>query len=248
MSAGINENNTGAGCSTTNWTAPAFHMSFLKRRHFSRLADLAKVFTAWRRYCSELSQTRLAEILEVLMRRLSIGSSVLILVAAQSGFAQQTHPADDFKPCSTNIVGQQYPQVNSEHRVKFRISAPNATSIRVLGQSGQGRRRRIYRFTAPQDPGFHYYQITIDGVAVADPSSESFFGTGKMRAASRSPKLASTSMTTRTCRTARFASRWYKAKSDGDSVRPMVYTPPGYDKDPTQALPGAVPAAWRGRG
>src|SRR5205814_860041 len=40
---------------------------------------------------------------------------------------------DDFKPCSTNVIGQQYPQVNSKRQVSFRISAPQATSIRVLG-------------------------------------------------------------------------------------------------------------------
>lgn len=28
--------------------------------------------------------------------------------------------------------------------------------------------------------GFHYYSLLIDGVAVADPASESFYGMGRM--------------------------------------------------------------------
>lgn len=38
---------------------------------------------------------------------------------------------DDFKPASTNQPGKQYPQVNSQGRVKFRIVAPQAKSVGV---------------------------------------------------------------------------------------------------------------------
>jgi hypothetical protein len=30
--------------------------------------------------------------------------------------------------------------------------------------------------TDPQQPGFHYYSLTIDGVTVADPAVETYFG------------------------------------------------------------------------
>jgi len=33
--------------------------------------------------------------------------------------------------------------------------------------------------TPPAAPGFHYYWFVLDGVAVNDPSSETFFGYGK---------------------------------------------------------------------
>ena len=38
---------------------------------------------------------------------------------------------EDFKPSSLNQPGQQYPQVNSERRVRFRIVAPQAQSVSV---------------------------------------------------------------------------------------------------------------------
>ena len=39
--------------------------------------------------------------------------------------------AEDFQPSSLNQPGQQYPQVNSEGRVRFRIVAPEAQSVSV---------------------------------------------------------------------------------------------------------------------
>src|ERR1051326_5891879 len=43
--------------------------------------------------------------------------------------APATPPVEDFKPASTNQPGRQYPQVNSEGRVRARISAPEAHSV-----------------------------------------------------------------------------------------------------------------------
>ena len=40
-------------------------------------------------------------------------------------------PVEDFKPASSNQPGRQYPQVNSERRARFRITAPEAKSVRV---------------------------------------------------------------------------------------------------------------------
>src|SRR5205809_1014662 len=53
--------------------------------------------------------------------------------AQRGGGTSATALADDFKPCSTNVAGQQYPEVNSKRQVRFRINAPQSTSVRVLG-------------------------------------------------------------------------------------------------------------------
>src|SRR5437667_9853222 len=118
------------------------------------------------------------------MRHFFIVGCVLVLSVVMSAVPAQrasgtpvTALADDFKPSSTNVVGQQYPEVNSKRQVRFRINAPQAASIRVLGTNlVKGEDGVFTGITPPQDPGFHYYQLTIDGVNVADPSSESFFG------------------------------------------------------------------------
>src|SRR5690242_1002857 len=43
--------------------------------------------------------------------------------------ADEKAPADDWKPASSNQSGKEYPKVNSEGRVKFRIMAPDAKSV-----------------------------------------------------------------------------------------------------------------------
>ena len=49
----------------------------------------------------------------------------LALLAGLPAMAQTNQPAvEDFKPSSLNQPGKQYPQVNSERRVRARVLAP----------------------------------------------------------------------------------------------------------------------------
>ncbi len=60
------------------------------------------------------------------------------LLAGQICLAQTT-VSDNFKPSTLNQPGQEYPQVNSQGYVRFKIKAPDADSIRVsLGLGGRG--------------------------------------------------------------------------------------------------------------
>ena len=87
---------------------------------------------------------------------------------------------EDFKPATTNQGDKQYPMVNSQRMVRAQISAPKATFV---GLDIDG---KIYEMTkddkgvwtgtsAPQDEGFHYYQLNIDGASVPDPGSKYFY-------------------------------------------------------------------------
>jgi len=61
--------------------------------------------------------------------KLSLLALVSILTG-QLGRAQTNQPAaEDFKPSSLNQPGKQYPQVNSERRVRARVVAPQAQSV-----------------------------------------------------------------------------------------------------------------------
>jgi enterochelin esterase family protein len=163
---------------------------------------------------------------------------VFATIAAPLAWAQQTSPAaDDFKPASTNILGQQYPQVNSARQVRFRINAPQVQSIRVLGTNlVKGEDGVFTGTTAPQDPGFHAYQLTVDGFVVADPASESFFSGGKMTSAIEIPEEGVDFYDNKDVPHGEIRSHWYKTKS-GDSRQAWVYTPPNYDNDPTKRFP-----------
>jgi hypothetical protein len=91
---------------------------------------------------------------------LALGS----LLASPLCTAQTNEPAvEDFKPSSLNQPGKQYPQVNSERRVRTRVVAPQAQSVTFEFLGGgkypltKGDDGAWVGVTRPQDEGFHYY-------------------------------------------------------------------------------------------
>ena len=89
-------------------------------------------------------------------------------------------------PAPSNIRGGEYPTIHPDLRVTFRILAPTATSVAVEprgGDSGLGPapypmvkddKGNWSVTTSPVRPGFHYYEILVDGVRTTDPGSETF--------------------------------------------------------------------------
>src|SRR5690606_40560662 len=123
-----------------------------------------------------------------LSRVLLIALSPLVAAAALAQAPAQSYPPGTSR-ASSNVVGQEWPRVDAERRVHFRIRAPEAQSIRVLGTNlVKGEGGFFTGVSGPQDRGFHYYQLTVDGVALADPSSESFFGSGIVRSGIEIPE------------------------------------------------------------
>ncbi len=57
--------------------------------------------------------------------------AMLTLAISAVGFAQDNSFPADTKPASTNIVGQEYPRVDSQRRVYFHLSAPGAQTVSV---------------------------------------------------------------------------------------------------------------------
>ena len=91
---------------------------------------------------------------------------------------------EDFKPASTNQGGKQYPMVNSQRMVRAQIKAPEATfvgldiagKIYIMTKDENG----VWTGTSePQDEGFHYYQLNIDGASVPDPGSKYYYGASR---------------------------------------------------------------------
>ena len=91
---------------------------------------------------------------------------------------------EDFKPATTNQEGKQYPMVNSQRMVRAQISAPEATSVKldIGGVKYEMKKDAEGVWTgesAPQDEGFHYYQLNIDGASVPDPGSKYYYGASR---------------------------------------------------------------------
>lgn len=96
-----------------------------------------------------------------------------------NGYAQP-----GFKPSATNQPGKLFPQVHNDGRVLASILAPEALKVQLdIG----GKKYDLVKDAKgvwtgqclPQDAGFHYYQLNIDGASVPDPGSMYFYGAGR---------------------------------------------------------------------
>jgi enterochelin esterase family protein len=112
--------------------------------------------------------------------------NTILFIAALfiSGICAAQDVVEDFQPSSVNQPGKQFPQVNSEGRVRAQISAPEANNVRldIGGVKYEMVKDENGVWTGesePQDVGFHYYQLNIDGASVPDPGTKYFYGAGR---------------------------------------------------------------------
>lgn len=154
--------------------------------------------------------------------------------------APTVQPPAGSKPASTNIVGAQYPRVDSLRRIVFRLRAPEAQTVSVsLGNVPltKGEDGFWTGTTKPLDPGFHYYTLKINGVDVADPASESFFGAGKVMSGMEIPEEGVDFYNVKNVPHGDVHSFWYFAASTGENRHAYIYTPAGYDKETRKRYP-----------
>jgi enterochelin esterase-like enzyme len=170
------------------------------------------------------------------MRRISTFCVLYLASALPCGLAQTTEPAaDDSKPASSNVQGAHYPKIHPDLRVSFRIKAPDAQKV-VFGffdsQRYPAKKGEDGFWTAtsePQVPGFHYYRVFVDGAEVNDPSSETFYGTGKNASGIEIPEKGVDFYSPKDVPHGEVRERWYFSKTTDGWRRIFVYTPPDYD-------------------
>ncbi|MDD4661566.1 MAG: alpha/beta hydrolase-fold protein, partial [Massilibacteroides sp.] len=84
--------------------------------------------------------------------------------------------------------------------------------------------------TEPLSPGFHYYFLIIDGVSVADPASESFFGCGMLSSGIEIPYPEGVDhFYIADVPHGDVRMKRYFSKTENNWRRMFVYTPPGYE-------------------
>ncbi|HYV39368.1 MAG TPA: alpha/beta hydrolase-fold protein [Gemmataceae bacterium] len=152
----------------------------------------------------------------------------------------------DSRPASTNIGNAAYPRIHADLKLTFQFKAPDAKSVKLLGastifkgpfdmQRGEG---GVWTVTTPPVvPGFYYYQFVVDGVAVNDPSSDSFYGNFKKSSAIDVPDKKVDFYDNKDVPHGEVRERWYHSKVTGQPRHIYVYTPPGYDTDPQKSYP-----------
>lgn len=173
---------------------------------------------------------------------------LLLSLAASLTFslcmAQTSQPAakEDFKKTITTQDGKEFPQVNSERRVRVGISAPQANSVQldiggVKYDLKKGENGTWTGESAPQDVGFHYYQLNIDGASVPDPGSLYFFGASRWGSGIEIPSDDQDFFALKNVPHGLLSETYYYSKTSNSNRRVYIYLPPGYDKDQSKKYP-----------
>src|SRR5205085_9184505 len=159
------------------------------------------------------------------------GQFVFAIILTLAACWGQSHPA------STNIPGAEYPRINADRSVTFRVQAEQAQKVQVslgFGQSVLDMMKGSDGFwegtSKPLATGFYYYGISIDGFIANDPGSRVFFAARKEVSGLEVPGPDSRFFAITDAPHGTVRNEWYVSKTTGEMRRIFVYTPPGYDQ------------------
>jgi enterochelin esterase-like enzyme len=170
------------------------------------------------------------------MKRFLNIAIIIFSLYLESGWSQETQVVEDFKPSSVNQLDKQFPQVNSQRRVRTSISAPNANKVQldIGGVKYDMRKDSNGVWTGesnPQDEGFHYYQLNIDGASVPDPGSFYFYGAGRWGSGIEIPAVDQDFFALKDVPHGLVSENIYFSKLTNSFRRCFIYTPPGYNEN-----------------
>lgn len=144
-------------------------------------------------------------------------------------------------PAATNIRNGAYPQILDDSRVVFSIKAPDAKKIQVdLGKKYDLVKDTAGVWTVTTDSvseGFHYYSLLIDGVAVADPASQAFYGMGRTASGIEIPFAGGAYYALRDVPHGDIRIKKYFSKVTNSWRQMYIYAPPGYDVNTSDKYP-----------
>ena len=144
-------------------------------------------------------------------------------------------------PAASNVRSARYPQILPDNRVVFRIKAPDAQRVQIdLGKKYEMARDTGGYWIVTTDSigeGFHYYSLLIDGVALADPASETFYGMGRMASGIEIPFAGGSYYAVKDVPHGDIRIKKYYSRVTNSWRQFYIYTPPGYDNDTNEKYP-----------
>lgn len=137
-------------------------------------------------------------------------------------------------PAETNVRRASYPQVLPNGKVLFRLQAPDAQRVQIdLGKKYDLKNDGRGSWSVTTDSigeGFHYYSLLIDGVAVADPASKTFYGMGRMASGIEIPFVGGDYYALRDVPHGEVRTKRYFSPVTRSWRQCHVYVPAGYDR------------------
>ena len=144
-------------------------------------------------------------------------------------------------PAATNVRSAKYPQILPDNRVIFRIKAPDAQKVQIdLGKKYDMIKDLEGFWSVTTDTvseGIHYYSMIVDGVAVADPASETFYGMGRMASGIEIPSKNGDFYALKAVPHGEVRMKRYYSTVFNTWRRFYIYTPAGYDSDGSEKYP-----------
>jgi enterochelin esterase-like enzyme len=144
-------------------------------------------------------------------------------------------------PAASNVRGAKYPQILPDGSAIFRIKAPNAQKMQLdlvkkydMVKDTAG----VWEITTDTlSEGFHYYSLLIDGVATTDPSSETFYGMGRMASGIEVPHKGDEYYTLKDVPHGEIRIKRYFSTVFNQWRQFYIYTPAGYDVNTNEKYP-----------
>ena len=144
-------------------------------------------------------------------------------------------------PAATNVRRVKYPQVLPDGRAIFRIKAPDAQKVQLdlvkkydMTKDTAG----VWEVTTDSlSEGFHYYSLLIDGLAIADPASETFYGMGRMASGIEVPFKGDDYYAVKDIPHGEIRIKRYYSTVFNTWRQFYMYTPAGYDINTNQQYP-----------
>lgn len=160
---------------------------------------------------------------------------IFVLILCGTCWAQTTKAG----PAPTNARGAEYPRINGDNSVTFRVKADQAQKVQLLlnfqpvdmVKAADGYWELT---TKPLTPGFYYYGVAVDGFSSTDPGSKTVIAANKETNVLEIPGPESDFFAIRDVPHGQVRMLWYKSNTTGEYRRIFVYTPPGYDDGKTR--------------
>jgi enterochelin esterase-like enzyme len=121
-------------------------------------------------------------LLLILLMIITVGGIFLFQSCMESG---KSAGAFEAHPSPYNLYGAQFPRIEADSGVTFRLNAPDAKKVQVsivnvpfdMAKDTSG----VWTYTSePQDVGYHNYWMIVDGALVLDPRTNGFIGYSHM--------------------------------------------------------------------
>lgn len=149
---------------------------------------------------------------------------------------------EDFVPSPNNQPGKEYPMVNSERCVRVKVKAPEAQSVKLdIGGVKYELKKDAEGFwtgeSAPQDEGFHYYQLNVDGADVPDPSSLYYYGASRWGSGIDVPAGDQDFYALKNVPHGQVREMYYWSDVNNAMRHCFVYTPAEYDQNTDKRYP-----------